>query len=190
MSRRKRKLVRKGRTAARKPVTLSAAPTPADRWASPPDTPAQRAGVVIEPACWTDPETGAQMNPNNVKRFRRIDMAESYHKRGKLDLRQFEAAKSLRDAWEATQRTAPAIKAIQVDSSPKPDAHVAIQIDRASELSAISKHIPAESKAVIDMVVFSNHSVAHHPAYRNRNLAKGMRLLQSGLDAVAEGLGI
>jgi len=47
------------------------------------------------------------------------------------------------------------------------------------ELSAISKQIPPESKAVIDMVVFSNHSVAHNPTYRNRNFEKGTRMMWS-----------
>ena len=187
---RKRKLTRKGRRADKKPVTLSAAPPPANRWDMGPDTPAQRQGKVIEDADWIDPETGKRINPNGIKRARRIDLVETYHRRERpfLDARQYKAAVALRNAYEQTQRSAPAIKKVQVDSTPKPDANVAVMVDRASDYHAVARHIPPECRAVIDIVVVQNRAIAAHPAYKAWNHAKGVALLRRGLDAIAEGL--
>ena len=148
------------------------------------------AGIAphIEDAAYTDPETGKKENPNGVKRARRIDLVESYHKRGKITERQLKAAQALRLAYEGTMRTAPAIKKVQVDSSPKPDQHISIQVDRMSELHNVSRHIPVASKHVVDVVVYQNNSVGWSKLYRGRKLATGMDLLRSGLDAIADGI--
>lgn len=186
-----RKRNRNGRPRAKRAVTLSTAPTPAQHGDIGTGAPAQRVGLVIEAADWVDPETGKRMNPNGQRRARRIDLIESYHKRDKnplLDARQFKAAQALRNAYEATQKSAPAIKKVQVDTTPKPDQHIDIMVDRISDYHAISKHVPAECKAVIDTVVIQNRAIAAHPAYKNWNHAKGVKLLQRALDAVAEGL--
>jgi hypothetical protein len=185
-----KKRARKGRKAHRKPVTLSAAPEATNRWDMGPDTPAQRAGKVIESADYIDPETGKRINPNNVKRARRIDLIETYHKRERpiLDTRQFRAAQLLRNAYEATQKSPPAIKKVQVDTTPKPDANVAIMVDRISAFHRAARHIPPECRPVIDVVVLQNRAIAAHPAYKAWNHAKGVALLQRGLDAIAEGL--
>lgn len=190
-TKRRKKLTRKGRPSGRKEVSLAIGMP--ERGDMGPDTTAQRAGRVIEAADWVDPETGERKNPNNVRRARRIDLVESYYRRSSNPLineRQFRAAVALRNAFEATQRTPPAIKAIQVDSSPKPDANVAMMIERQSKYHAIAKHVPKESAAVIDMVVICGHSIGHHRDYRNRNHANGVALLRLGLTAVANGLGL
>lgn len=186
----RRKLTRKGRRADRKPVTLSAMPE-AKTGDIGPDTPAQRQGRIIEAADWACPETGKRMNPNGIRRARKIDLIESYYRRSTnplIDARQFKAAQALRNAYEQTQKSAPAIKKVQVDTTPKPDANVAIMIDRISGYHSISKLIPSECMAVIDTVVMQNRAIGSHPAYKAWNHAKGVDLLRQGLDAIAEGL--
>jgi hypothetical protein len=61
-------------------------------------------------------------------------------------------------------------------------------VDRISGYHAVARHIPPECHAVIDTVVMENRAIAHHKAYKGMNHAKGVALLQAGLDAIAEGL--
>lgn len=179
---------RRGRKRAKRPVTLSASPAATNRWDMGTGTRAQRLGLVTEDADWVDPETGEKVNPNGVKRARRIDVAESYHKRGRLDDRQLKAAMALRGAYEATMKSPPAIKKVQVDVTPKPDQHIDIIVDRISKFSEIMRHVPLASKPVVDAVVLENNSVGWLPQYRGRKHSRGVELLQSGLDAVADAL--
>lgn len=162
------------------------------QWDMGPDTAAQKAGRIIEPADYVDEETGEKVNPNGVRRARRIDLVESYHKRDRnpiLDKRQFMAATSLREAYLQTQRTAPAIKKVQVDSSPKPDAHVEIMIDRLSKFSGLMKCVPTEAKSVVDIVVLENQAVGSLREYRGSGHAKGVIRLQGALNLIADQLG-
>jgi len=180
---------RKGRKQSSTDILSSLVAKGGSNWDLGATGPANRAGLMIEDATWTDPETGEKKNPNGVKRARRIDMVESYFCRGVLDYRQYTAATALRNTFEATQRSAPAIKKVQVDSSPKPDANVAIMVDRISKYSAIGKHITPRSKRVIELVVIDNQSVGKAKEYRGWNHAKGVRLLQEGLSIIADKIG-
>ena len=97
-----------------------------------------------------------------------------------------DGAEHLRSAFEGTQRTAPAIKAVQVDSTPKPDQHVAILIDRISKYSDAMRRVPKESIKVVEAVAIDNRAIGHLKEYRGRKHAVGVILLQKGLDAVAD----
>ena len=44
--------------------------------------PANRVGLVTEPAVDADPVTGKIVNPNGIKRARRVDMLEIWHSKG------------------------------------------------------------------------------------------------------------
>lgn len=183
---------KKKRTQRRKAVSLATLPeqvanrvTHGDMGAT---GPAMRQGLISEPVTWVDDEGKLQKSPNNMRRARRIDLIESYHKRDRnpiLDDRQFKAAKMLREAYEATHRSPPAIKEIQVDASPKPDAHIDITIDRISRFSAIMRHVPSDCKDVVDAVVLENQSIGWLKQYRGRKHAKGVERLQRGLSVVA-----
>lgn len=162
--------------------------TPPTTWDAGPNTAAQKAGKVVEDVTETDPTTGKRVNPNGVKRARRIDMIESYHKRGRVTDRQMRAALKLREAYEATLRGPAAIKEIQVDSSPKPDQHVAITIDRMSKFIAISRHIPQPYAGIVEHVAIHNRSVGS--MYRGRLHSKGVLLLREGLDRLADAMGM
>ena len=160
-----------------------------DKWDMGPDTAAQRCGKVIEDAKMWDADKGKYVNPNGVKRARRVDMCESYFNRGKITERQHNAALKLREAYEETMKSPPAIREIQVDDSPAPDRIVELQIDRNSKLSALMEYVPSGSRAVVDAVVLSNHSISWLKQYRGGNpLIAGLKRLQNGLDAVADGL--
>lgn len=155
-----------------------------------PKTAAARQGLIIEEAKIWDEKKGKYVNPNGVKRARRIDMCESYHKRGKITDRQRNAATKLRDAWEATMKSPPSLNFIQVDSCPKPDKQTAMMIDRISKFAAIMKRVPKGSKVVIDAVVLENQSIGYLKKYRAYKFEEGLAALQAGLDAVADGLGV
>lgn len=190
--RRKKRATQRG-----KAVSLATLPEkvarPLTRGDMGPDTQLQRAGTVLEPVTFIMDDGTVKESPNGIKRLRRIDLVESYHRRDRnplLNARQYKAATAIRVAYEATMKSAPAIKKVQVDSTPKPDAHVAIMIDRVSNFARIMKHVPADSKAVVDAVVLENQSIGWLRQYRGSKHALGVRLLQAGLDAVADALGM
>ncbi|MEQ3625967.1 MAG: hypothetical protein ABNH26_08670 [Celeribacter sp.] len=142
---------------------------------------------AIEPVTITDPETGRRTNPNGVKRARRICWYERYQRLGKLTPRQSKAAEALSLAWERTQRSAPAIKAVNVDTSPKPDANVAILVDRIGGYHAIARHVSRASRAYIDHVVLANRSIRSMPGCTGgRAEARYLARLAEGLDDLAD----
>ncbi|WP_439140262.1 hypothetical protein [Roseicyclus sp.] len=156
-------------------------------WDMGPDTEAQRAGKVIEDARIWDADKGVWVNPNGVKRARRIDLIESWANTGKVTERQFKAAQALRIAFERTMCSAPAIKKVQVDTSPRPDETVAMMVDRIGAFADLMKHVPSESRAVVECVVLDNRG-PNNLGYKARAYARGVELLRSGLDAVADEL--
>ena len=161
----------------------------ASEWDMGPATLAQSYLKVVEDASWTDPDTGKKINPNGVKRARRIDLFEHYARIGKLEPRCIEAGRKLRTAWEATQRSAPAIKKVQVDSSPKPDQHIAVQIDRFSKYHNMMRLVDTKDIQIIDCVVLCNRGI-HHLGYRGRHHAKGVALLGEALGRLADKLNL
>lgn len=167
-----------------KPVTLAECP-----WDTGPNTAAQRAGKVLEDATYTNEDTGEKVNPNNVRRARRIDVAESLRNRGKISDGGFKAASKLREVWEGTMRRPPAIKAVQVDSSPKPDQAIAMQIDRQSRFHAVARLVPQDDWPLIEHVVLANRSLTSL-GYRNARFTMGCHRLSGALDSLADKLGL
>ncbi|WP_116082084.1 hypothetical protein [Tropicimonas sp. IMCC34011] len=159
---------------------------PATPWDMGPNTAAQRHLKVVEPVEHFDERTGKKVtSPNGVKRARRCSMAEHYVRQGWLTERQGKAAQVLLNAWERNLRTAPAIKAVQVDTSPKPDAHIAIQIDRVSAYHRVVRLVPAKYRAFVLHVACDDRALSAMPGYR-RNVY--MERLGAGLDGLADAL--
>lgn len=154
--------------------------------------PAMRRGLVTEAVTYVDDQGNLKESPNNMRRARRVDLIESYHNRenAHIDERQLKAAKRLRESYEATMKSPPAIKAIQVDASPKPDHAVTMQIDRISAFSAIMRHVPKDCRDVVSAVALDNQAIGRLKEYRGRNHVKGVERLQRGLDCIADGLGL
>lgn len=175
----------------RRAVTLANCP-----WDTGPDTAAQRAGKVIEDATYTDPETGEKRNPNGVKRARRIDLAEHLRNKGFVSERGLRAALLIRDAFERTMRSPPAIKKVQVDTSPKPDHAVAIMVDRISAYHAAVQRIPPKYWSLVTWVVIDNQHPSSHPAVKRMDLPTstryrvGCRAFGKMIDEIAEAMGL
>lgn len=167
----------------RKAAKVSVAPMP-DHWDMGAKGPANRIGLVQEPVTWTN-DKGEQVNPNNVKRMRREDAIDEYLKRGWLSQAQHGMAVRLITAFEGTQRTAPAIKKVQVDSSPKPDAHVAIMIDRITKLTHISKRIPPESLYVMRRVLYDGKTIEEYTGGSPMEVINAAAALSFGLHEMA-----
>ena len=146
-------------------------------------TPAAQAGAIIEDATWFDPDKGENVNPNGVKRARRLSVAETYERQGHLTKRQAEAAKTVLEAWEQNFRSPAPISGDRVDSSPKPDAHIAIQISRRSKYHQISKLIVTYRPYVLH-VARDDKFLTSLAGYRKDG--RYMARLQEGLDALAD----
>lgn len=178
----------------RKEKRVSLAPMPAaianteGRWDRGPNTKAQRAGKVVEDAEYFDEMTGEKVNPNGVKRLRKIDLVEHYARKGIIDRRQMLAGIHLRNAFEGTQRTAPAIKKVQVDSTPKPDQHVEIMIDRLSRFADVFNGLCTDHREILDCVVLNNCHPAWLKKFRGRRYTRGIEAMQEALASLADHL--
>lgn len=140
---------------------------------------------IVEEAAETDPSTGKKVNPNGIKRTRRISVAEWYVRRGHLTKKQGDTAAKLLKAWERNHRSPPAIKEIQVDTSPKPDAHIAITIDRISKYHRIARSVPKKYQAYVFHVARDDRFLNAMPGYRSNVF---MDRLKAGLDILADKL--
>lgn len=166
---------------ARKPYT------PPTQWDTGPNTQAQRRMKVVEDATWTDPETGKEVNPNGVRRARRLSVCETYRRQGLLSKRQASAAEAVLFAWERNQRTPPAIKKVNVDTSSKPDAHIAILIDRVSAYVWVIGKVPSDVRGLVEFVCRDDNFITALPGYRR---SIDMQRLRVALDDLADEIGL
>lgn len=173
-----------------KSVTLAVAP-----WDMGAAGPANRAGLEVEDAMDIDPETGEVRNPNGIKRARRVDMLGVWHRRGWISTAGYNAAEKLRDAFEATQRAPGWPDNDRVQSSPKPDHAVTIQIDRLSGYHAIARLILAGDVQIITACVLDRGGpdrvrdrVGRRP-YIGETARDGYRHLSEALDRLAKAMG-
>lgn len=175
------------------PVTLAAPP-----WDYGATGPANRAGLEMEDAVDATGD-GTTPNPNRVTRVRRIDMLEAWHRRyriGKreydagppsphITTRQYNAAVALRDAYEATLRTPGWPDNDRVQSSPKPDHAVTIQIDRMSRYHAVARHVVDNDWPILRRCVIDGQS----PGGTGLVYYQAMQHLREALDRLATGMG-
>ncbi len=146
---------------------------------------ANRIGLIEEDAMDIDPATGKASNPNGVKRARRVDMLEVWHRQGTISTAGFNAAERLRDAYEATLRAPGWPESERVQSSPKPDHAVAMQIKRMSGFIEQSSNVAAGDKAIIATCVLDRGTPASIRAYRNDGYKAGLVHLREALDRMA-----
>lgn len=142
--------------------------------------PANRLMLVDEPATEFDPATGKDApNPNGIRRVRRMDPLEILHRKGQISTAGFNTAEKLRDAFEATQRSPGWPDNDRVQSSPKPDHAVTIQIDRLSRFAQIMGAVPRADKSIISACVLDRASPQK---------AGGIEHLRSALDRLASAM--
>lgn len=195
MTRKRKRGSAKGSAAAPKSlVTLAAT-----NWDLGASGQANRVGMAIEARGEINPETGERENPNGVIGVRRIDNIEVWHncfKSGKrnrawITTEQYNAAISYRDAFEATMR-APGTDYARpiVDSSPKPDHAVTIQMDRIGAYERAARAItPADRPILWHCVIMgaipSTMSVNGQRPYQGQGYDAGYDALRAALDKLA-----
>ena len=188
MSKRKKRALKFGsRQVTNKPVTVPVMP-----WDMGAMGPANRANMIVEEAVDIGPD-GNTPNPNNVKRARRIDMLEAWHTKGVISTRGFNAGEALRDAYYSTQKAPGWPDNDRVQSSPKPDHAVTIQIGRLSAFAAIYGLVPTSDRKIIDHCILSERIPAslmdagRHP-YAGPNYRSGLQFLREALDRLADAM--
>jgi hypothetical protein len=183
----KRVKLRSGTRIIAQPVAnVSIAPAPWDTGARGPANRARHARV--EDAIDADPETGEVRNPNGVKHIRYVDMLEIWYRDGMLSAAAFNAAERLRDAFEATQQAPGWPDNDRVQSSPKPDHAVTIQIDRLSRFHAVNRLVPPADRPMIEACVLGNHTpMWAFREYRDSPTA-GIYALAAALERLAKAM--
>ena len=160
----------KGRTKAairraKKTRPVSVPPTPWDHGAT---GPANRIGLAVEERGEVDPHTGRMVNPNRVTGVRRVDMLAFWLRSGTLTAAQVNAAERLRDAYEMTLRQRPCLpENDRVQSSPKPDETVAIQVAAMSRFAAMMAHVRREDREIVTTCVLEGRHPSWLVQYRN-----------------------
>lgn len=129
--------------AKRRRVTIKAAPWNGDHGTG---TAAAQAGTVLEEI---------KDNPNRMARRKRVSQIDELE--DKLSLRQYQAAKAIQDAYcrVEMQSSGAALKE-QVDSTPKPDAVIAAQVDATSRLVFVMGAVPKAMRDVVEHVCWHN----------------------------------
>jgi len=177
-------------TKAKRKPKPTIAPTPWDMGAM---GQANRIGLVIEAVEEPHPITGKPTNPNGVKRARRVDMLDHWHRHGVISTGGYNAAVALRNALEQTQRSpGTSFEQDRVDSSPKPDHAVAIQIDRISAYHKINRLVISTDDALITHCISggipATFRVKGKRPYLGPRYREGLAELSAALDRLARAM--
>ena len=175
---RAKKLTRKGRPRKARPVSVP--PLGGDHGTK---TAAALAGTEL-----IEIKNECGENPNHMGRRQRVNIAQRMMERGLLSMRQYQAADAIQRAYGAVQSLSSGgeLKE-QVDSSPKPDATVAAQVEANSRLIFLMGAVPQQTRPVVENVCFQNKPVTHLVKGRKAMLAYNQ--LSMALDLVANKLG-
>ena len=176
---------RAGRPRKPPPVTI---PGPSSRWDMGATGAANQAGLVQEDAGDVDLATGRIVNPNGVRRMRRVDMLEVWQRKGTISTRGLHAAQLLRGAYERTQCGPGWPDNDRVQSSPRPDLAVTIQIDALSAYHAVARLVDVDDRPVIEACVLRGGTPGRC-GYRGRTYSAGLVHLAEALDRLAGRLG-
>lgn len=188
-----KKLKRGTRDFAKSKSSVSVASAPWDAGAT---GRANGHNLVVEEAAEIDPESGEVINPNGLKRMRRVDMLEVWHKNGTITADGYTAAEKLRSAFEATQRAPGWPDNDRVQSSPRADHAITIQIDRLASFTAIMRLVIPEDRQVIDACILHGHSPAAiitsdgRKPYCGQRHNDGLLHVRSALDRLAAAMQI
>lgn len=164
---------RRGPKTKRKSVSVAPVPLGGDHGTG---THAATAGTIV--SALTD-EKGK--NPNNMGRRRRIEVIGTLA----LTMRQEQAAKAIRDAFCRVQRLSSGGELKErVQSSPKPDATIAMQVDASSQWVYVMKAVKPVNRRIIEHVCCDNLPLVELVGYKQSRV----RLAQT-LDCVADHIG-
>jgi len=124
-----------------------------------PGTPAATAGTVLEPIR----HDGGKDDPNRRARRRRVETIDVLTF---LSQRQYQAAREIRDAYCALQKlTSGSPLKEQVDTSSRPDAIVAAQVDALSRWRRAIDPVPRHMRATVEAICCENVPIRRLPNY-------------------------
>mgnify|MGYP001803260075 CR=1 FL=1 len=163
---------RGGRPRKKQHVSLAPVPFNGDHGTG---TQAALAGTVLEAV--TD-EKGA--NPNHMGRRRRVDVLDAIN----LTMRQRQAAEAIRDAFSRVEMLSSGgpLKE-QVQSSPKPDRAIAVQVDANSRWVHVTKPIPYRARELVE------HVCCYGKPLRTSGYVRASDLFKLLMDRVADHMG-
>ena len=144
------------RTARRKPRK-----PPIPRFAGDHGTGTQAAvsGTVLEPL----PTDDGKKDPNNRGRRRRIEVIDHLKF---LSLRQYQAAREIRDAYCAVEKLSSGSPLKEhVDANTRPDAVIDVQVDALSRLNRAMAGVPRHHRATVEAVCWHNTPMKDMPDY-------------------------
>ena len=149
--------------------------------------PANRIGLVTEERGEIDPKTGKMQNPNGVTGVRRVDLLEYWRNRGTISEEGYVAAVSLKLAFDATMKGQPALPDNdRVQSSPKPDHAIDIQIDRLSRFHSAMRFVASKDRQIVTACVIHGwHPSRIYGALRTQD---GLAHLRDALDRLADAI--
>ena len=148
---------------------------------------ANRDGLVIEERGELDPATGRMRNPNRVTGARRLTWLERYAAKGWISPEGYAAGTKLHEAWQRISiGTSPPWLRERVDSTPRPDHAVTVQIDRREAYHRIWACVPAEDRSVLHWVCCENRSLGAAMRRRGGRGHEAMKArLHQALDRLA-----
>lgn len=171
MARRKTRLKNGTRVRAKTSVTTKPLPWKGDHGTG---TAAATAGTVVVPL----------EGPNRMAQRRKVCVIDSLTS---LTLRQHQAAHAIRDAYgrvEMLSSGGPLKERVQ--SSPKPDATVAAQVDAQSRLVRCTRAVLRADRAIVDHVCWHNRPITE---LGRMGYPRAMARFVAAMDRVADSLG-
>lgn len=154
----------------RKPHT----PTLPPEWV---ETPAQMAGTQVEPV-----KTGRDVQ--KLRRFR-VHVLEKMRDSNKISFRQCQAGLAIHEAWCETQLSPPAVREINVDSTPKPDDVTVAQCERMKIFADLMALVPSDMTGVVRHVCCEGLPIRNGLAKNGPSASSLTASLQVALDLVA-----
>ena len=122
-------------------------------------TPAAKRGTRLEEMLTEDGR-----NPNRMARRRRVNRIEQMMKQGQLEMRQYQAALAIQEAWCRVETLSSGGELKEyVQASPKPDAVTAKQVDAATRLKQVMDPVPGAMRYVVEHVCWHNEPLASLP---------------------------
>ncbi len=166
---------RRGR--ARRSRSVSLAPMRALGGDHGPNTEASMAGTEVRPV---DGD-----NPNNIGRRQRVNVVDRLAGRNLLTMRQIQAARAIGDAYAKLQTLSSGGELKEtVDSTPKPDATIAMQVDASSQWVHVMTAVPDRNRVIVEKVCCENVPVTR--IVKGGAATRMYHRLRQSLDLVAD----
>lgn len=124
----------------------------------------------------------------NGRRYRRaMHPLEVMHEKGLLTKRQCDAGLAFSSAWEATCRGPSSdLSRPRVDSSPKPDVSVTIQLERKARYTTLAKALPREGVKVCHHVCCEARFLRDGFSVNGQQVIRHLEMLRIALDCIAD----